>query len=234
MAPCVLNKVLLAFQASGQTAPPQNSYLFRWLMGFGGLGLFLIAAVDSSILPFRLPGSTDLLLLLLIAHRGDAPLMALSAIAGSVAGAYTCWKAGAKGREVAIDRYLPRKYAKQITEWGRSHGGVAAVIAALLPPPVPMLPFLLAAGAVGVSRRRFLLCFGAGRAIRYSMLAWLGATYGRKMARLWSHYVANWIRPFDWLLAGLLAASVLYAVWKWRRIERQIALSSSGSLENPG
>ena len=42
----------------------------HWLTHLGALGLFSVSVVDSSVIPLPLPGSTDLLLLWLVAHSG--------------------------------------------------------------------------------------------------------------------------------------------------------------------
>ena len=47
-----------------------------WLTHLGALGLFSVAVIDSSVTPLPLPGSTDLLLLWLVAHSGDPWLLA--------------------------------------------------------------------------------------------------------------------------------------------------------------
>ena len=51
-------------------AAGHSAHGLRWLMGFGTLGLFAVSVIDSSIIPLPVPGSTDLLLILLVAHRG--------------------------------------------------------------------------------------------------------------------------------------------------------------------
>ncbi|MGB6843989.1 MAG: hypothetical protein WBE09_03745, partial [Candidatus Acidiferrales bacterium] len=63
--------------------------------------------------------------------------------------------------------------------WG--FGAIA--IPAVLPPPVPMVPFVLAAGAMQYSVNKFLLAMIAGRSVRYCVLGYLSARYGRYMLR---------------------------------------------------
>jgi len=87
----------------------------------------------------------------------------------------------------------------------------------MLPPPVPLTPFLLSAGALGVSRNRFLLVFGAARSLRYGLIAWLGITYGRAVVRAWSRYVAGWSTPIIWVLVALTVGGAAYGYWKLRR-----------------
>src|ERR1700742_4279559 len=83
----------------------QSTHGLRWLMGFGTMGLFVVSFIDSSIIPLPLPGSTDLLLILLIAHRANPITAAIAAIVGSILGGYFTWSAGAKGGEKALQRH---------------------------------------------------------------------------------------------------------------------------------
>ena len=113
--------LLTARHAAKRTASQHRSHLLRWLMSLGGLGLFGVAIVDSSMIPLPLPGSTDLLLLLLTAHRGTTPIsaawLAFCSLAGSLIGGYLCWSAGRKGGEVTLERYVPKRYLGRITGW---------------------------------------------------------------------------------------------------------------------
>jgi membrane protein YqaA with SNARE-associated domain len=189
-------------------------------MGFGGIGLFAVAVVDSSIIPLPLPGSTDLLLLLLVAHRANAVLMAAIAIVGSIIGGYQTWSAGVKGGEAAIHRYVPARWVERLDRWVKNRGTAAVVIASLLPPPLPILPFLLAAGALGVPWRKFLVAYGSARTVRYSLEAVLAATYGRKIVRLWSGYLDQWGPIVIGSFVALMIAATLFGVWRWKRAQQ--------------
>ena len=190
-------------------------------MSFGIFGLFAVSVIDSSIIPLPVPGSTDLLLILLVAHRGDPFLAAIAATVGSILGGYLTWGTGSKGGEAALHRYMPKRFARRLTGWVESKGTLAVTIAALLPPPFPLMPLLLAAGALGVSRRKFLVSFGLARTFRYALVAWLAEAYGRAMVRAFRHYLAGWSEPLMWTYLGLVVAGVLYGVWKFRRQRRQ-------------
>jgi membrane protein YqaA with SNARE-associated domain len=190
-------------------------------MGFGGIGLFVVSAIDSSIIPLPLPGSTDLLLILLVAHRANPVLMAIAAIIGSILGGYLTWSTGAKGGEAALHRYLPKRFGQRLGRWVEKKGTIAVVTSALLPPPFPLMPLLLAAGALGVSRRKFLVAFSLARTLRYSFVAWLAATYGRAMVRAFNHYLSGWSTIILWIYLGGLAIGILYGVWKFRKEKRR-------------
>jgi membrane protein YqaA with SNARE-associated domain len=201
-----------------------STHGLHWLMGFGTMGLFVVSTIDSSIIPLPLPGSTDLLLILLVAHRADPVLAAIAAFAGSILGGYLTWSAGAKGGETALHRYLPKRFARRLTGWVEKNGTLAVTTSALLPPPFPLMPILLASGALGVSRKKFLLSFGLARAFRYSLVAWLAATYGRAMVRAFRHYLAGWSTILMWVYLGLMVAGILYGVWKFRSQGRRAAV----------
>ena len=185
-----------------------------WLTHFGALGLFSVAVIDSSVIPLPLPGSTDLLLLWLVAHGGDPWLLAPCAIAGSILGGYTTWQVGKRGGEEALRRYVPARLLGPVVGWVERHRILAVFLPAVLPPPIPLLPFALASGALGVSRSRFLVVYGAARTLRYCFVAWLAAVYGRRIVHLWSGSLQKWSTPLLCLFMGLLVAGVCYGIWK--------------------
>jgi membrane protein YqaA with SNARE-associated domain len=219
-----------ARQAVKSTNGAHNAHGLHWLMGFGTMGLFVVSTIDSSIIPLPLPGSTDLLLILLVAHRANPILAAIAAIAGSILGGYFTWSAGAKGGEPALHRYLPKRFAKRLSGWVEKNGTLAVTVSALLPPPFPLMPFLLAAGALGVSRRKFFVSFSLARTFRYSLVAWLAAVYGRVMVRAFRHYLAGWSTIIMWIYLGLMVAGILYGLWKFRRQGRAAAPARVAAL----
>src|ERR1700744_4513346 len=88
-------------QAVSQAKASHNAHGLHWLMGFGVMGLFVVSVIDSSIIPMPVPGSTDLLLVLLVVHGAHPILAAAAAIVGSMLGGYSAWGTGAKGGEAA-------------------------------------------------------------------------------------------------------------------------------------
>lgn len=192
----------------------------QWLMHLGALGLFSMAMVDSSVIPLTIPGSADLLLLWLAAYGGNPWLLAPCTIAGSILGGYTTWHIGRRGGEVALRSYVPARLLSKIVRWVECHRILAVFLPALLPPPIPLLPFALASGALGVSRKRFLLVFGAARSLRYSFIAWLGVAYGRSIVRLWSGSLQQWSTPLLCVFVILLVIGLCYGIWKIRGLRK--------------
>jgi membrane protein YqaA with SNARE-associated domain len=184
------------------------------LMPLGVLGLFCTAAIDASVLPLFLPGSTDLLLLWMATYNGNSWLLVPCAITGSMLGGYTTWHIGRTGGERALRNYVPAMLLKRIVKWVEHHRILAVFLPALLPPPIPLMPFALASGALGVSRRRFLVVFGMARSLRYFVIAWLGVAYGRSLVRWWSGSLQRWSALLFCVFVGLAVAGGCFGIWR--------------------
>jgi len=219
------NAAQTAVRHAGTVKSPSHNHLLRWLMSLGGLGLFGLAVVDSSVIPIPLPGSTDLLLIWLTSERSatvtTAIWLAFCAFTGSILGGYLAWAAGRKGGEAALARYIPQRFINRITGWMNSHGAWTLGVVTLLPPPVPLMPFVVAGGALGVSRNRFLAFYSVARALRYGFLAWFGITYGRRVVRKWLESLGSWSTVIIWSYVGLIALGALYGIYKWRKAQHQ-------------
>lgn len=188
----------------------------HWAIRFGIPGLFLVSAIDASIVPLAVPGSTDLLLLWVVSHGGNPWLLVSSAIAGALAGGYTTWALGKKGGEAALERWVPARILQHIVGWVKRHPILAVFIPPILPPPIPLAPFLLAAGALGVSRRAFLLTFGSARTVRYSLVAWLAVRYGHHIIRLWAGTLQKWQTPLECVFIAAIVTGLVMGIWKLR------------------
>jgi membrane protein YqaA with SNARE-associated domain len=203
--------------ASHAASHAHHSLLPHWLTQLGGLGLFAVAAIDSSPIPLATPGSTDLLLLLLVSHKGNPFLLTACAIAGSAIGGFLTWSTGKKGGEALIQRSAPARFRKPIEKWTNEHSLLSVMLPALLPPPIPLTAFLLAAGALGVSRRRFLVAYNSARVVRYSLVSWAGVVYGRRVVRWWATTLAGWSQLIGWTFAVLLIGGIAFGIWQYRR-----------------
>lgn len=161
--------------------------LLIWLRHLGGPGLILLALLDNS--PVPVPGSMDALTIILAANqRAWWPYYAGMATLGSLIGGYLTYRLAQKEGNERLKRTIPRNKMKKVEAIFNRWGFAAIAIAAVLPPPVPMVPFLIAAGATHYSRNKFLGALAIGRGIRYGILASLAAIYGRRILRLISHH----------------------------------------------
>jgi len=203
------------FKQAATTA--HHSNVLHWLTHLGIPGVLLSSTVDSSVIPMPVPGTTDLLLLFLVSHRGSPWILAACAVGGSLAGGFITWRLGKTGGETALERYVPERLLGRTKGWVQRHPILAVFLPAILPPPVPLSPFLLAAGALGISWRRFLLVFGVARTLRYGLVAWLAVIYGRRVMRLWAGTLEKWSAPLGWAFALVMVGGLAYGIWRLRR-----------------
>ena len=183
----------------------------RWLFHLGGLGLIPLGLLDNS--PIPLPGIMDVATIVLSARQEELWLYyALMATAGSVIGGFVTYRLARKGGKEALEhRFSPRKVdkvCKIFERWG--FGAIA--IPALLPPPVPMVPFLFAAGAMQYPARKFLAALTLGRISRYMILAYLAARYGRQIIA----FIAEHGHPVIVAIIVVLIATAAVVFYFWR------------------
>ncbi|HXU19078.1 MAG TPA: VTT domain-containing protein [Verrucomicrobiae bacterium] len=156
------------------------------LVQLGGVGLIPLGLLDSSLLP--LPGSMDIATIFLAARDTHLWLYyALMATAGSVAGGFITYRLARKGGKEALEHRSARGYMHKVCEIFEKWGFAAVAIPALLPPPAPVTPFVVAAGAMQYSLKKFLAAFTSARLVRYVVLASLAAHYGHQIIDLISH-----------------------------------------------
>ena len=194
--------------------------IFRWVAHLGAVGVFAVSLVDATIVPLAIPGSTDLLLLWLISNGRNPYFLGACAVVGSLIGGYTTWRLGKKGGDAAIEKYVPRRLQKRIQGWAQKHSILSVLLPAVLPPPVPLWPFLLAAGALGATWQRFLLAFGLGRTLRYGLVGWLAVKYGRHMVKLWAAALEKWGTPILSIFLALTVGGLAFSLWKLRQARR--------------
>jgi membrane protein YqaA with SNARE-associated domain len=198
-------------------APTVARSVRHWIYQLGGLGLIPLGLLDNSIIP--LPGSMDVLTIFLSARNEVLWLYyALMATFGSVAGGFVTYRLARKGGKETLARRFPPKTLDKVYKRFERWGLGAIAIPALLPPPVPMLPFLFAAGAMQYPMRKFLFALTVGRIVRYTLLAFLAARYGRQILA----FISQHAHPALFIVVGLIAtvAAVLFFVFVGKRQER--------------
>src|SRR5579883_1690342 len=155
-----------------------KSVVTHWARRLGGAGLLLAAIGDSSIIPSF--GSLDALLVIFCARAPqDWPYYAFMALVGATIGGYITYRMGEKGGKETLERRFSKNQLEKVYRWTEKHSFWAVSVPTFLPPPTPLSPFLLAAGAMKVPRKKFLLAYCTTRAARYALVGWLGSKYGR-------------------------------------------------------
>jgi len=163
-------------------APAPQIHLPHWLQAIlasaGGMGLFLIAFLDSSVLTF--PVINDFLLIDLSIHfPARMPYYAAMTTIGSVAGCSFLYYLARKGGEAMFHKYAGAR-AQSVHAWINRHGFLSILVTALLPPPTPFKVFVIAAGALELPFSSFALSLLAARGFRFFGEGFLAVRYGEQ------------------------------------------------------
>lgn len=179
--------------------------VWRVLRRLGGPGLILMGLLDSSVIPT--PGGMDALVIVLTTSERELWFYyAAMATAGSVLGGYLTYRLGRKGGQEALERKLSKPKMERVRRAFERWGFATVFVPALLPPPMPLGPFLLGAGALDYPLPKFLAALTAARALRYTLVAYLASVYGQRVFRFLS-------RHYTEMLWGLITLAVLAGVW---------------------
>jgi membrane protein DedA with SNARE-associated domain len=78
---------------------------------------------------------------------------------------------------------------------------------------MPIVPILVAAGALQYPRNKFLCALALGRSARYLLLAYLGHIYGHSIL----HWLGKYYQPLLYILIGLAVLGSLVGLYFWWR-----------------
>ncbi|WP_419804101.1 YqaA family protein [Terriglobus sp.] len=192
--------------------------LLGYFMRLGPLGLFLVSAIDSSPIPLPIPGSSDILVTLFAAQRHGWVLATLIATLGSVVGGFASYQTGKVGGVALLDRVVPSRFRGRMTHWSEEHALLSVAVPAILPPPAPLMPFLIAAGALCMPRRKYYPSLLVSRFLRHAFFAWLGVHYGRAILPIYNRLAER----YGWIVLlvvwGSVVFAIIYAVVKLRQV----------------
>src|SRR5271169_599220 len=217
----------LLWQAARRTPRPTG-----WqaaLRHMGGFGLFALAILDGSPIPTF--GGLDLLTAILAArHREPWYYYALMATAGGLIGSFITYSIARKAGEAYLTRKFGQSGVRRLLDFVRQWGGGTLIIATLFPPPFPATIVFAAAGILNYPPRRYLIVVAAGRALRYSLLAWAAEHYGRHFVLLVRHpqRYLGWSILIGVLVIAMVAAGLLMGRWMREHgiVDKQIESSA--------
>ena len=181
-------------------------------------GAYLLAALDSTMV-FFLPFGVDALVIYLSARSGMFFwIYPLLAAAGSVTGAAVTYWVGRKVGEMGLEHFVPGNRFERFRRRVQKQGAYAMALAALLPPPFPLTPFVLTCGALEIDRWIFFSTFALMRLIRFGGEAALARVYGRGVLRVIES------QPFQMVVAGFIiiavAGTLISAILLWRNVRQ--------------
>lgn len=158
-----------------------------WAEELGGIGLFMLAFLDSSFLSF--PHVNDILIIVL--STKDPALMPYYAgmsLIGSVLGCLTLYSVIRRGGGEFLRRRFNGPFLDRALVLYQKYGLLAVAVPALLPPPVPLKVFILMAAAAAMSPLQFSVAIALGRGTRYFVQGYLAVLYGARAAELTREY----------------------------------------------
>ena len=156
--------------------------LGQYLLVLGVPGLFLIALLDSAAIPM-VGGPDAVILLLSWRHPSQLPAIVLAAAIGSLLGCLILYRIGRTAGRLVLERFSKEKQTRVMRLIERN-ATWAVFLSVTMPPPFPTKPMILAAGVFRTPLTAFGGAVFAGRLIRFSLLAWLGARFGDQAAQM--------------------------------------------------
>lgn len=217
--------ILEAIVAAAPAASHHPNPLIHLLLSFGIVGVLLVSIVDSSFVPLPVPGLTDIMIVVLAAQHANVFLLVGAATFGSFLGGFFSYQVGQSGGMAFLERHVPPRIFRRVTRWMESHAILSVALPAILPPPMPLSPFVLAAGALRMSRNKFLTTFTVSRLLRHALAAWLGIYYGRNVLRFWNMFTRKWGVPILITIWSIILISVAFAFWKLYKTSRAVTNS---------
>jgi len=186
----------------------------------GGLGLFLLAIVDSSPIPTF--GGLDILTAILAARqREPSYYYAGFATAGSVIGAYLTFRIARKAGLDYLNRKFGQRKVARLLMYFKRWGTGALVVSTVVPFPFPTSAFFAIAGVLDYPLRTFIIVVALGRAVRYGAIAAIASHYGRRFVFGLRHLEQHW----GWLLA--IAAAVVIVITAAIMLRKRLKSSRS-------
>jgi membrane protein YqaA with SNARE-associated domain len=175
-----------------------------WFAALGPLGVMLLAFADSFI---PMAGGPDFVVVILAARQPLlAPVVVVAATVGATIGATLVYLGARRAGAAALSRFGPERRERVETLLGR-YDMLTIMVAVMLPPPFPFKIFNLGAGVFRVPIARFVAAILAGRAMRFSLEAFLAVRYGEQAMKIIERHG----------LVILAVVAVLgVAFWLWR------------------
>jgi len=217
-----LRPIVDALAAALPAASRHPSPLIHMLLSFGLIGVFLVSIVDSSFVPLPIPGITDIMIVVLAAHHANLFLLLGVATTGSALGGLFSHKVGQAGGMAFLEQHVPARIFKRVCTWMQAHAILSVALPAILPPPMPLSPFVLAAGALKMSRKKFMTTFTISRFLRHAAAAGLGIYFGPHVLRMWNMFSRKWAVPILITIWCVILLSVGYAFWKIYKTSRDV------------
>lgn len=209
--------------------------VWNWVHGLGGLGLILLGLADNAPFISAPPGSMDIFVILLSAHRHEWwAYYAFMATVGEVLGGYLTYRLAEKGGQETLERKVGKPRAEKIYKLFEKHGSITVLTGSLLPPPFPFTSVLMVAGVMQYPRKKFFSALTAGRAVRFFVVAYLGRTYGQQMIGFFSRHYQQVLYVLIPLAVTAGIGALVYFKWYRSTAPREERERRQQVEESPG
>ena len=176
--------------------------------------MILLGLSDNTPFVSAPPGSVDVCVILLAAHRPEWwAYYALMTTVGEVLGGYLTYRLAQKGGKQTLEKKVGKQRLEMVYKGFEKFGSITVLAGAILPPPFPFTTVLMTAGVMQYPRKKFFSALVVGRTVRYFAVAGLGRIYGRQMISFFSR---NYRSAMYALIALAVAAGIgalIYFSW---------------------
>lgn len=188
-------------------------HILRIILSFGYFGLFILAALDSTVL-FFMPFAIDFLFIAHVSrHRAEFPYYLLTTVCGSVTGCLITYWIVSKTSEKTLERHLPKKNFGKLKKKIDEKGFYAVLLASILPPPFPFSPFVLAASIAKMNVKKLVGGVFTGRTLRFLAEGFLAFFLGRHILRLFLKSPALKFTMLGIFVLAIIGTSI--SIYKW-------------------
>jgi len=188
--------------------------VWKWFHRLGGPGLVLLGLSDNTPFISAPPGSVDLCVILLAAHRPEWwAYYALMTTLGEVLGGYLTYRLAERGGQQTLEKRVGKRRAEIIYKGFEKFGSITVLGGALLPPPFPFTTVLMTAGVMQYPRRKFLSALIVGRGLRFFAVAYLGRSYGHQMISFFSRNYRTFMYALILLAIAAGICTLIYFLW---------------------
>jgi membrane protein DedA with SNARE-associated domain len=167
------------------------------------------------------------MVVVLAAQHTNLFLLVGAATLGSFLGGAVSYQVGQSGGMDFLEKHVPARIFKRVCNWMQSHAILSVALPAILPPPMPLSPFVLAAGALKMSRQKFLVTFTLSRLLRHAVAAALGVYFGPHVLRLWNHFTRQYAGSILIAIWAVILLSIGIGFWKLYKTSRTFTTGKS-------
>jgi membrane protein YqaA with SNARE-associated domain len=200
----------------------KSDAVWKWLHRLGGPGLLLLGIADNAPFVSSPAGSVDIFLIALSAHQPRWWVYyALMATVGEVLGGYLTYRLSEKGGQQTFEKKIRKERTAKLYVAFEKRGFMTVFGGAILPPPFPFTPVLMAAGVMQYPHKKFFTALASGRAVRFFGEAYLGRICARQMIAFFTRYY----HPVLYLLIALAImtgiGAAIYFIWYRPKVQKE-------------